>query len=191
MRKKKKMKVINLFGAAGSGKSTTSAGLVYMLNLKLSGKVIEFTPEYFKELVWEDNVKEVFGRQLEVLAEQNKRLSRLEGKVDFVITDCPLPLISLYQPENFKNVIGDTFTELTMKIYNNYENINYLLLRDHHFQSEGRIHNDSQAREIERKLPDYLKSHNINYQEIRTSQSPVDLIFADIKANYIKKVKLK
>ena len=191
MRKKKKMKVINLFGAAGSGKSTTSAGLVYMLNLKLSGKVIEFTPEYFKELVWEDNVKEVFGRQLEVLAEQNKRLSRLEGKVDFVITDCPLPLISLYQPESFKNVIGDTFTELTMKIYQNYENINYLLLRDHHFQAEGRIHNDSQAREIERRLPDYLKSHNINYKEVRTSQSPVDLIFEDIKNNYTKKLQLK
>ncbi len=42
------MKVINMFGAAGAGKSTNSAGLAY--ELKKDGFKVELVTEFAKEL---------------------------------------------------------------------------------------------------------------------------------------------
>ena len=88
------MKVINLFGAPSCGKSTTMLGLTYQM--KMLGLNVENTPEFFKEMIYEDGRTERFGGQLYILGEQNRRLARLQEKSEFVVTDCPLPLIGYY-----------------------------------------------------------------------------------------------
>ena len=51
----------------------------------------------------------------------------LRGKVDFAITDSPLPLCILYQqPEYYEH-----YDPLLMEIFNSYDNLNFLLTSSH------------------------------------------------------------
>ena len=78
------MKVINFFGGPNSGKSTKAAGLFYKMNM--AGYSVELVNEFAKECVWEDNVP-MLKDQLYMLAHQHRKILRLEGKVEYVITD--------------------------------------------------------------------------------------------------------
>ena len=49
------MKVINLVGGPGCGKSTTAAGLFY--ELKRRDYSVELVTEYAKSRVWEDSLR--------------------------------------------------------------------------------------------------------------------------------------
>ena len=90
------MLVINLWGAPGSGKSTTAAGLFFLM--KINKFKVELVTEYAKDLVW-DRRDSMFGNQLSIFSEQNWRLHRLRDHgVDYVITDSPLFLPVFYKP---------------------------------------------------------------------------------------------
>lgn len=163
-----KMKVINLFGAPSAGKSTTMLGLTY--KMKLLKYNVENTPEFFKELIYEEGKVELFGGQLMVLAEQNKRLARLMNKADFVVTDCPLPLITYYTDSKY---IKD-FKEFSLNLFNSYENENFLIVRNHDFEKEKRNHNADQASIIERELPEFLDKNNIKFKTFKTNDELVE-----------------
>ena len=79
-----KTKVINFYGGPGSGKSTKAAGLYYKMNM--AGFSVELNNEFAKECVWEDNVP-MLKDQLYMLAHQHRKILRLVGKVDYVITN--------------------------------------------------------------------------------------------------------
>ena len=64
------MKIINLIGAPGSGKSTTAAGIFY--NLKMKGIKCELLTEYAKDRVWEENFM-ALNDQLYIFAKQNHK----------------------------------------------------------------------------------------------------------------------
>lgn len=162
-----KMRVINLFGAPGSGKSTAMHGLVH--KMKMLGLSVEEASEFYKEIVMEDGTNNKFGGQLYVLGEQNRRLARLEDKNDFAITDCPLPLISFYSPQNY--VQG--FEEFCINLFNNYENHNYFLTINHPFESEKRIHKEEEAKNLEKEIPKFLKKHNIPFTHLTTTLDDV------------------
>lgn len=61
------MKVINLLGSAGSGKSTTALGLTY--ELKKRGHRAEYIPEYAKDLVFSKCEHLLVQNQLFVFAD--------------------------------------------------------------------------------------------------------------------------
>ena len=124
------MKVINLFGAPGSGKSTAMLGLTF--KMKMAGLSVENTPEYFKEVIFEKTDPALFGGQLFVLGEQNRRLARLIKTNQFAVTDCPLPLIGYYTPENYI----DGFHQFIDNLFNKYDNENYFIVRNHQFENE-------------------------------------------------------
>ena len=78
--------VVNLYAGPGAGK-TTCAWLVAG-ELKKLGVVTEYVPEYAKELVWDDRTDLLDGsykNQTAVLAEQNRRIERLRGKVEKIL----------------------------------------------------------------------------------------------------------
>ena len=52
MAEKKNTLVVNLFGGPGAGKSTLMAYLFY--KLKILGVEVEMSPEFAKDLVWEE-----------------------------------------------------------------------------------------------------------------------------------------
>lgn len=156
------MKIINLFGAPSAGKSTAMLGLTY--KMKIMGLSVENTPEFFKEMIYEDSFAERFGGQLYVLGEQNRRIARLIGKNDYAVTDCPLPLISFYTHGDY--IKG--FNEFVYNLFSKYDNTNYLIVRKHEYEDDKRIHNEEQSKEIELSLPKYLDKLGVKFTEINS-----------------------
>lgn len=168
------MLVINLWGAPGSGKSTTAAGLFFLM--KINKMKVEYVTEFAKEMVWERN-ETIFGDQNLIFAEQNRRLRRLENhQVDFAITDSPLPLPAFYQSPNYLN----TFTSLVMEQFNRYNNLNYLLRRTGSFETIGRRHDESASVRIADELQRFLTTHGIEYLEIDAKPATPQNIFDDL-----------
>ena len=71
-------KIINLYGAPGSGKSTIASGLFF--HMKMAGLNVELASEYIKSKVFEENPYP-FKDQLYCFAKQHKKLRELNDKV--------------------------------------------------------------------------------------------------------------
>lgn len=87
------MKIISLYAGPGSGKSTTAAALFALM--KQDGHSVELVTEAAKDLTWEDH-SSLLQNSVWVLAEQWRRIDRLAGQVDYVITDSPILLSLAY-----------------------------------------------------------------------------------------------
>lgn len=147
------MKVINLFGGPGIGKSTLASYLFY--KLKSDGYNAELVSEYAKELTWEENFDKL-SDQLYVTAKQNRRLHRLEDKVDVVVTDCPILLgINYATPE----YIGGTFVPMVYSLFDSYDNLNISLERVKPYMPKGRTQTESEARIIDRNIKQILSPY--------------------------------
>ena len=169
------MLVINLWGAPGSGKSTTAAGLFFLL--KINKWRVELITEYAKELVW-DGRENFFGNQVSIFAEQNHRLNRLiPHGVEVALTDSPLPLPAFYQPDGY--LAG--FTDLVMEQFNRHNNINIFLRRKHSFEIIGRRHDEKQAQEIDLKLRDFMNAHEVDFIEIDANPQAPQVIFEHLR----------
>ena len=88
--------VVNLFGTPGTGKSTAAAYI--FSRLKMHGINVELVTEYVKDMVWEEN-KTCLNNQPYIFGQQSYRLSRCADKVDVIVTDSPLLLSILYNPD--------------------------------------------------------------------------------------------
>lgn len=154
MKENKELRVINLFGGPGSGKSTTAAGLFNLM--KLGGHSVELVTEYAKDLVWEER-SNVFKSQDYILAKQNRRLTRLVGKVKFVITDSPLLLSIAYVPAVFPK----SFREWCFDLYKSYTNYNVFLNRIKKYNPVGR--NEEDAREMDLVIKNLLNELKVPY----------------------------
>lgn len=73
------MKLINLYGGPGTGKSTTRSGLFCLM--KRAGLKVEEVTEYAKDLTYEESWA-LLKNQQHVTGEQDRRQRRLLGKVD-------------------------------------------------------------------------------------------------------------
>lgn len=170
------MLVINLWGAPGSGKSTTAAGLFFLM--KINKWKVEQVTEFAKELVW-DQHHSFFGDQMSIFSEQNRRVLRLQDhNLDCAITDSPLPLPAFYKEPGYLS----TFEPLVMEQFDRYNNLNYLLKRKHSFETIGRRHNETQAMEIERSLEDFMIRLGIEYQVLEANPKTPQTIFDDVTA---------
>ncbi|AXQ69166.1 thymidylate kinase [Caulobacter phage CcrBL9] len=140
------MKVVNLYGGPGAGKSTTRAGLFY--KMKMAQLVVEETPEYAKDLTYEKNWTALTNQWL-VIGEQNHRLNRLRGQVDYAVTDSPLPLGLMFATPAFQT---EWFTDAVWGLYDTYDNVNIFIERAKPYQKFGRNQSEDEARLIDRKL---------------------------------------
>ena len=77
-------KIINLFGGPGIGKSTQASGL--FTEMKRNHMSVEYTYEFPKEVAWEGNISQLRD-QFFITANQHRNISRLYGKVDYIIVD--------------------------------------------------------------------------------------------------------
>ena len=138
------MIVINLFGGPGAGKSTTAAGVFFMM--KNAGMKVEFVTEYAKDIVWAGRQKEL-DDQFYIFAKQHHRLHNLLGKVDFVVTDSPLLLTSVYgefMPPSFHMLVRDLFMK--------YDNRSVFIERVKPYSIYGRNQTELEAHEIDRQV---------------------------------------
>lgn len=169
------MIVINLWGEPGSGKSTTTGGLFFLL--KINKYKVEPVNEVAKEMVWEGR-KNMFGDQISIFAEQNRRLLRLEPHgLDFAISDSPLPLPIIYKPEGYLR----HFDALVMEQFNHYNNINYLLQRTASFETIGRLHNEEEAAFLAEKMRRFMDDSHIPYTVLEANPRTPETIMADLR----------
>lgn len=158
------MKVINLFGAPGSGKSTVAAGLFYLL--KARGVICELTQEYAKEMVWADSTgtpgKQPAGMedQISIFAEQNRRLVRVKDKIEVAVTDSPILLSSVYAPERYPA----SFHALVADVFRSYSNVNFFLERAIPYENVGRLHDEKQAEALGWRMRDLMDKSGVPYE---------------------------
>jgi len=155
------MKVVNLFGGPGTGKSTTAAGLFHLM--KLQSMEVELVTEYAKDLVWAERDM-MFTEQDYIFAKQNHRLRRLRGKVDWVVTDSSLILGHFYIPDDFPG--REPFCQFVNEMYNSYDNVNIFLVRDKKYNPNGRNQTEDEAKAIDKMIMDYLNVNNIPFHTV-------------------------
>ena len=160
------MKVINLFGSSGSGKSTNAAGLAY--ELKTEGFKVEIITEYAKELCILSS-EHLLENQIWVFANQYQKMKYLSEELDFVITDSPLYLGIFYSlKHNFK--FSSELNPLIEKVYNSFYNINIFLERHHDWDPYARVQTEEESKEDSEKLKAFLKEESVDYVTFKTGR---------------------
>ena len=166
------MVVINIFGSPCSGKSTTAAGVFYLL--KQMGKNVEMSLEYVKDCVYDGN-KYPFTDQIFVFAQMLKRLRQYDGKVDFVVTDAPLLMNHIYGTNE-----SCEFHRLVDVEFNKYKNINFVLRRgDIPYAKDGRIHSVKEANDLQDSIESMLEERGIDAPIYYIDEDTADNIVRD------------
>lgn len=162
-------KVVNLFGGPGIGKSRTASSLYSLM--KSDGYNIELVTEFAKDLTWEENWN-ALSCQIFVSATQYYRQFRLLDKVDYIITDSPILLgVAYTKNDNYKYAIFNMFNE--------FDNINYFLTRDHNkYSTTGRKESLEQAIQLDHEIESILIDNAIICSKVKNS---AETIFGDIQ----------
>lgn len=177
MKKTFNTKVIAILGGPGVGKSTIATGLFSkMKQRKIS---CEYVSEYAKEVTWEETQK-LLENQIHVFSEQFRRQYRLINKVEYIITDSPLILNSIYFDYYLEKIkpteqfFSESFINLTREFFDHsfdqFYNISYQLGRIKQYDSNGRNQNLEEARKIDKRIVDKLNSRNIDFMTLNGNE---------------------
>ena len=173
----KKTIVINIAGGPGTGKTTLAAELFYMLKEK--GYDVENVSEFAKELVWEGR-NEAFDDRLYMHGEQNHRLLQMNGKLDYIITDSPLFLTSVYNNYYLKNKFSESYNKMidnvTLETFNLYNNRVYLINRNTDYKTSGRREDIKTAKKIDKAIIEYLDSNGIKYRVLQLESAAKQIL---------------
>lgn len=184
------MKVINLYGAPGAGKSTTAAGLFYMM--KTEGYQVELVHEFAKVLTWGKRFTELSDQHY-VFGHQKHPLHVLDGQVDYVIMDSPILLSIVYdnlrRPDTYNKPIhaGDSimvstiFAQSVLECYDSYHNIDIFVNRVKDYNPNGRNQTEKESDALVPLIREVLNVANDgNYKhvdgDIKAPEKILDLI---------------
>lgn len=132
--------MVNLWAPPGVGKSTTAA-MVFNV-LKHKGYRTELSLEFAKDVTYEENWAS-FKDQFYITTMQERRNSRLIGKVDIIVTDSPPGLGLVYAPEGDRSLLW----HLVMHWRQRYHNVDWMLTRDpdRPYQTYGRTQTQEES----------------------------------------------
>lgn len=179
--------IVNFFGGPGIGKSTQSAGL--FSEMKKNHMDVELTFEFPKIVAWEENFSAIQD-QFYITANQHRNISRLYGKVKYIIVDSPILLGTFYKnkygsgyPSSF---YGDSFDVFVWELFRRYNSLNILLTRDDTTYNEnGRFQNLQESKEIDSDIKQTLITNDVPFVEFSVNaNTPLD-IFNYITENNI------
>ena len=159
-----KLKVINLFGGPGTGKSTTRADLFRLM--KQNQLPVEEVTEFAKDVTWDQNLA-LFSDQLFVLANQNRRLERLRNKVEWAVSDSPILLGIHYITPDY---LPRTFKDLVFELWDTYDNYNFYIERTKPYVQVGR-------NQIDANILEMLDSRGIPYTKVKCGETAAAEIY--------------
>ena len=181
--------IINLFGGPGIGKSTQSAELFTLM--KKNHMDVELTFEYPKIVAWEENYSAIKD-QFFITANQHRNISRLYGKVKYIIVDSPIILGMVYkdiyntEPEYPSSYYDENFDTFIINLFKKYNNLNILLKRDDStYDENGRFQNLEQSKQIDQTIKEKLKKLNLPYVEFDVCENTALQIFNYIQTNQL------
>lgn len=162
-----KLKVINLFGAPGVGKSAVRSGVFWLM--KAHHLSVEEVSEYAKYLVLSGRTWQLKEEQVYLFSKQHhKQLIIQRTGYEYAVTDSPLQLCSFYSPAGYYRA----FPELVDEAYGQFENINFFLTRDIQnsesvFEERGRVHSREESLKVEEEMRAFLADKNVRYTEMK------------------------
>lgn len=181
--------IINFFGGPGIGKSTQSTGL--FTEMKKNHMDVELTYEFPKEVAWEGNVSQLKD-QFFITANQHRNISRLYGKVKYIIVDSPIILGSIYRDkycdvhEYPSSFYDSSFDRFIWELFKKYKSINILLHRnDDTYNENGRLQSLKESREIDIEIKESLLINNVPFIEFPVNVNTPNEIFKYITENHI------
>ena len=150
-------KCIFFVGGPGSGKSTAANGLMFLL--KILGLSSELVSEFAKDKVYEGNLPSVLKCQSLIIGEQDYRVSRLLGKVDYIVSDAPLNITAMHASNE---------KPLEQAAYYLFEKTNNYIIfiekdKNASFETKGRLEDEKSAQKKAQILKDNLDSRGYSY----------------------------
>jgi hypothetical protein len=174
--------VVNFVAGPGVGKSLMSA-LIYS-ELKMMNITAEYVQEYAKLLVWQERFEELNNQYL-VSTKQYKMLKAVDKKVDVICTDSPLLLGLLYNKTYKTNVSNIEKTEaMILTKMEEFNNIYIFLERmDYPYETQGRVHNEIEARIIDKQLKELLENLGIEHLTVKSQKNSIQEIMSYVFRN--------
>ncbi len=152
-------KIIMLYAASGAGKSTTASGVFH--ELKKRNILAEYVPERAKYATWEKNYT-MLGFTPKCAMDQIYDIQMLIGKVDYIVTDSPPLVSSLYFNDETMHLRIPTINFIKA-CYSKWNTYNFFLKRSKPFEPAGRNETEAQAKELDKKLLDTLSWHSVGF----------------------------
>lgn len=147
--------LVNLYAGPGSGKSTGAAYI--FAKLKMAGIDSEYVSEYAKDRVWQDDQFPLQHCQLYVTGKQCLKVARLLGKVDVIVTDSPIALGAMYTDEK-------PYQDVCIYEAKKYKNVfNIFIKRYKKYNPNGRNQTEEEAKEIDKRILDFLNDNSLTY----------------------------
>lgn len=169
-----------MFGEPSAGKSTAAMDIT--AKLKRKGINAEYISEFAKDKLYENN-GEVFKHQEYLFGKQSFKMGRVKDKVQVMVTDSPLVLSIIYNQNEY---LHESFDKTVMDVFNSYNNKNYMLLRNHPYENEGRFQNESEANDVRAKILSKLDHLGIKWDGATSSPEDCERIACEI-AQEVKK----
>lgn len=172
---------INIFGGPGTGKSVTAAGV--FVQLKMAGLNAELATEYAKSRVYEEHWS-MFPDQVYIFAQQLRQYHRIEGKVDYIVSDSPLLLSAVYNRWHAEDGRRyENLEPLIIEAVNSFHNINIMLERTVPYQTEGRNQTAEEAAELDQITHRVLSDYDQPIVHLPVDTNTVDRIMKLIPTN--------
>lgn len=143
--------VVNVYAGSGCGKSTMAAEI--FVELKKRGESVELVTEYVKTWAWENRSPAGLSNSIYIFAKQLRREALLYGKVNYVVTDCPLGLCAAYEQfyEPGRQIIFDMYRAVRQHQAKEgvVKHLDFHLMRQFAYKKEGRYETEEEARRVD------------------------------------------
>lgn len=178
-----KTKIINLYSGPSAGKSTAAAFLFYQLKTKHLNS--ELVREYVKDWAYEKRNISTYD-QIYFLGKQSRKESMLYGKVDWIVTDCPVLMGAYYAQKFCSTTVSEGIRAATLAFYrqaaeDGFQHYHVFLERTHPYKEEGRFQTEKEAIEMDNEIKTMLSTLKIPILNASSNENDLLKLFDILK----------